>query len=330
MKTPFVYVLISSDTDFYLEELWCSLFSLRHFHPNANIKVLLDEKTKERIDKHHALNRMITEKAVIPTPKNYNAKQRSRQIKTTIRQHIKGKFIFIDTDTVICKSLDQLDNINCDIAAVPDGHTSLATCAFPPTNIMQSIFGEDVSNCKYWFNSGVMLVADNKQTHDFYKKWNENWTFSCFKKGNSQDQPALLKTDKDFGYIIKCLPDIYNCQIALSLKWFADAAIVHWWHMSFIEDQSYSPYLGLSIYRELKAAGNITPHIKEQIINCKQTFSSPSMPVGKQEIFFLFSPTGYIFKRIYTEGGIASFLMNKIAKWLNVLHRFSSQCRHRT
>ena len=79
-----------------------------------------------------------------------------------------------------------------------------------------------------------MFVADNELTRKFYKRWNENWTYSCFEKGQSQDQPALLATDKEFGYIISDLPGIYNAQVAMSLKYFADAAIVHWWHMSFI------------------------------------------------------------------------------------------------
>ena len=127
------------------------------------------------------------------------------------------------------------------------------------------------------------------------------------------------------GFVIKPLADIYNAQVAMSLKYFADAAIVHWWHMSFIEDQSYSPYFSLQIYKEIKAAKGMTAHAEELIRNCKQSFTSPSIPVGEDIMYFLYSPAGKIFNRIYREGGIASNLMLKAAYLLekinNLVHR---------
>ena len=325
MKTPIVYTLVSSEKDYFLEELWVSLFSLRQFHPEATVTVLVDEATKVYMLRFPKLCEMITEMVVVPVQENYNAKQRSREIKTTARNVIDGAYLFIDTDTVICKPLDGIDNLTCDIAAVPDGHLPLKKCMFSPVNTVKKVFGIDVSDSKYWFNSGVMFVADNERTRKLYKRWNENWTYSCFEKGQSQDQPALLATDKEFGYVIEELPGIYNAQVAMSLKYFADAAIVHWWHMDFIENQDYSPYFSLQVYREVKQESGITPHVEELVRICKQSFASPTMPVGREHIYFLFSPAGKIFNRIYRDGGAVSFLMNKIAGWLDVVHKFTSR-----
>ena len=50
MKTLIVYVLISSEKDFFLEEFWVSLFSLRRFHPKDAVWVLTDEPTSKRIE----------------------------------------------------------------------------------------------------------------------------------------------------------------------------------------------------------------------------------------------------------------------------------------
>ena len=108
----------------------------------------------------------------------------------------------------------------------------------------------------------------------------------------------------------------------MSLKYYADAVILHWWHMDFIEDQSYSPYFSLEIYQNLKKAGEITPQIEDLIINAKQSFASPTMPVGKEHILFLFSPAGKIFNKIYKEGGAASFLMSKCAPVLEKIHKY--------
>ena len=325
MNTQIIYTLVSSERDCFLEELWVSLYSLRLFHPEASVKVLVDEPTKAYMARFPKLCDMITDIVVVPVPEKYNAKQRSREIKTTVRNVIDGAYLFIDTDTVVCKPLDAIDNLTCDIAAVPDGHLPLTELMFPPTEGIKSIFGVDISGSEYWFNSGVMFVADNDTARAFYKSWNKNWTFSCFQKGNSQDQPALSVTNKEFGGLTTRLDDIYNAQVAMSLKYFADAAIVHWWHMSFIENQDYSPYFSLQVYKEVKENGGITPHVEELIRNCKQSFVSPTMPVGKEHIYFLFSPAGKIFNRIYRDGGIASFLMGKCAYFLDKIHKFANR-----
>lgn len=125
--------------------------------------------------------------------------------------------------------------------------------------------------------------------------------------------------------LISELPGIYNSQVAMSLKYFADAAIVHWWHMSFIENQDYSPFFSLQIYKDVKTAKGLTADIKELIKHCKQSFVSPTMPVGKEHIYFLFSPAGKIFNRIYKEGGAASFLMNKCAAILEKIHKYTKK-----
>lgn len=331
MIPQIVYVLVANEKNLYLEEMWVSIFSLRRHHPEATVKVLVDMETKEYLSRFPQLTSMIDETVVVQTPAGYNAKQRSRQIKTTIRNVLKGDYIFIDTDTVICKPLDgivedirELKDFR-GIAAVREGHVTMKETPFPPTGTVKRIFDIDISQSPLMTNSGVMFVADIPFTHEFYKRWNENWKRSCFEKGNSQDQPSLYATDCQYGYVIRELSGIYNAQVAMSLKYYADAVILHWWHMDFIEDQSYSPYFSLKIYQDLKKEGEITPQIEELIINAKQSFVSPTMPVGKEHILFLFSPAGKIFNRIYKEGGAASWLMLKMAKWLERIHHYTKK-----
>ena len=331
MIPQIVYVLVANEKNLYLEEMWVSIFSLRRHHPEATVKVLMDIETKEYLSRFPQLTSMIDETVVVQTPAGYNAKQRSRQIKTTIRNVLKGDYIFIDTDTVICKPLDGIVEDIAEmkdfkgIAAVREGHVTMKDTLFPPTGTVKRIFDIDISQSPLMTNSGVMFVADIPFTHEFYKRWNENWKRSCFEKGNSQDQPSLYATDCQYGYVIRELSGIYNAQVAMSLKYYADAVILHWWHMDFIEDQSYSPYFSLKIYQDLKKEGEITPQIEELIINAKQSFVSPTMPVGKEHILFLFSPAGKIFNRIYKEGGAASWLMLKMAKWLERIHHYTKK-----
>ena len=204
-------------------------------------------------------------------------------------------------------------------------HLPFAKMPFAPYGSVKAALDVDVHDCPYYFNSGVMYVADTEKAHEFFKRWNEKWTYSCFERGNSQDEPAFCVTDREMGFVIKPLADIYNAQVAMSLKYFADAAIVHWWHMSFIENQDYSPYFSLQIYKDVKKFKGLSDETIEQIEHCKQSFVSPSMPVGKEHIFFLFSPAGKVFNRIYKEGGAACFLMNKCASILEKIHKYTKK-----
>lgn len=43
----YVYVLTSSENDFYYEQFFLSITSMRLYNPNAEIIVLIDEKTKK-------------------------------------------------------------------------------------------------------------------------------------------------------------------------------------------------------------------------------------------------------------------------------------------
>ena len=327
MKTQIVYVLVSSDKDLFLEELWVSVYSLRQFHPDVAVNVVTDDDTSSRIESNKALRGLITNIIVGKTPVNYNSKERSRELKTTIRELVKGDFLYIDTDTVICKPLDDIDCFAYDVAGVPDSNAWCRNHAFSGSmkSSVASIFGTDISSKEYLVNGGVIYAKDNAVAHELFQRWNKNWRYSCFEKGNSQDQPALWQSDYEMGGIIKCMPDIYNSQVAMSLQYFADAAIVHFLHMDFLPDQSYSRYLGLQIYKDIKSAGEITPEIEKDIINCKSAFEPMTMPIGRDQLLFLFNPSGKTLVQIYKEGGAASWLMQKMASWLWRLHKYTKK-----
>lgn len=323
MKTQIVYVLVSLENDVFLEELWVSVWSLRRYEPDVKVNVIVDEPTAKRVKANVELMALITNVVVADVPEKYTPKERSREIKTRIRELIKGDFFYIDTDTVICKSLSDIDNCECDVAGIPDSNVFLKDNPFVGGMIgsVKEIFGSDVSNCEYLINGGVIYAKDNEVAHELFRRWNKNWTYSCFKKGNSQDQPALWQSNHEMGNVIKLLSDVYNSQVAMSLQYFADAAIVHFLHMNFIPDQSYSPYLSLKIYKDIKSIGCLTPEIKDLIINCKSSFAPLTMPVGKDQLMFLFTSMGKNFVQIYKEGGVASWLMLKISGWLEKLHK---------
>ncbi len=326
MNTQIVYALIASEQDLFIEEIWCSIYSLRLYEPDREVRVCCDAPTSKRINLFPELKRLITEVVVIPIPHDYeSAKLRSRHIKTSVRQYIKGKFLFVDTDTVFCGCIEYIDNLSCDIAAVKEYHLPLSKSPFKHIVIsnIREIFNENVTQDDGWHNSGVIYVADNERTHEFYNQWNSNWSYSALEKNMSQDEPALMKTDKDFGYIICELPDEFNCQPAMSVKYLADAKIIHFLHMYFPKDQSFCPFIDKSFYHRMHEVGGITKELAQEIRCVKQSFSSPSCIVGWRTMNFMASTAFPIFEKIYNEGGAACWLMLKMSAWLQKIHKFT-------
>ena len=319
MRTQIVYVLIASEQTLWGEEFWASLFSLRHFHPTVKVTVLVDSPTAEMIKGKKELYSMITELKVIPVPDNYSNRLRSRTIKTSVRNLIDGDYLYIDTDTIITRPLDEIDNLPVkNIAMVPELHgpfknhiTYNYIC-----NDVKRIFNVDVSDSPYWFNAGVTFVRDNTFTRDFFKKWHENWEYSAFVKKQTSDMRALICTDKSYGYIIERLPDVYNSQIAMSIEYLYDAKIVHFWHMRglFKHDENYSPFCNHSIYQQIKKEGKISADVANQILSCKSTFYSPSMVVGRKEMQFLMSPLYVVLGQAYHDSKSMHWFLDKLTR----------------
>lgn len=332
LNTPILYVLVSRDKDLYLEELWTSLYSLRQFHPEAVVYVLADDITSERILQRPALAEMITHLQVVPVPEAYSPKLRSREIKTSVRNLVQGDFLFIDTDTVIARPLDEVDLLDVkNLAMVPELHGPFRNHLFYDLTWKDTkrIFDIDASDSPYWFNSGCMLVRDNAATRDFFTRWHANWEHSALVKGNSSDQRALLATDKSAGFFIECLPDSYNCQVAMSIQHLYDACIVHFWHMraSFTSDLNYSPYCSKAIYRQIREDKGISPQSANLIANVKRSFATPSMMVGEQEVRFLFSSFYVVLGKAYRESRAMRTFLDFLIKYTNLYQRAKRKIR---
>lgn len=321
-KTQAVYSLISSFDDVYLEEMWASIYSLKQHDPEREVRVVCDEPTADYVRQFPALCQLITEIVTVPVPEEYNAKLRSREIKTTVRKHISGPYLFIDTDTIVCRPLDYVDTLSCSVAAVKEFNMTVREnpYGYLVVSNAKNIFGLDISPDETFFNSGVMYVADDEQAHRLYEEWNKNWRFSALQKGNSQDQPALLKANHDLGNIIEELPGEFNCQPCMSLRHLHEAAIVHYLHTYFPKDLSFSPFMDKAVYRQIKADDGISPATADLIAHCRSTYTSPSCAVGWKQMYFMASPVFEPLAQINQDGGPASWLLQKVAGCLWWLH----------
>lgn len=233
MKTKIVYAVVSSNEDTYIEQALISAYSVRLHNPEATIELVTDNDTESTLTGNRAKIKEYVSKIIsIDVPNEFSIKQRSRYLKTNIRRFVTGDYLFLDTDTIVCASLSEVDDIPYEICAVreqnkynkfskDDGWMYELACKVG--------LEKELRDQKY-FNSGVMYVKDVPNAYVFYDKWYDCWT-KLNMKGLSTDQTALCWANKLIGGVVKHIDDSWNCQIKRKGFYQADKAkILHYYY----------------------------------------------------------------------------------------------------
>ena len=323
MKTKVVYVLVSNDNDFYFEQALISVCSVKVNSPNSFILLVVDDKTNSTLKgKRGIIKQYVNEIKVVDLGLETSNAFRSRILKTTLRSIVEGPYLFVDTDTVVCSPLDEIDALidsSVNIAAVPDAHCKFKEMSRYSVHTERSrIIGWDLDNDEFHFNSGVMFVADNEFTHDFYQKWNSNWNYE--RKFNLFfDQLALAYTNGMLNYPIRELSGIWNCQIATNgIYYFASAKILHL--LGGYHDGCPYFFSNLFPYIQLKNTGEISAAVWDKIKNPKSAFIGDVKFIGNSDSDFIKSSLYGLFvyhKSIYNimdKFGSFYFKLRRIAK----------------
>ena len=269
METIIVYVLTSSENDIYLEQAFVSMYSLKYYMPESHTILLTDKETEKtfaglRKEEIKYADEII---AIDLDAEKYNGQQRSRILKTSVRKHVKGDFLFIDCDTIITKPLYDIEGIDADIAACWDTHSLFEDNPYRDMCIEHAqLLGWNVENEKEYFNSGVIYVKDSPIAHQFYDLWNQNW-LNGLEKGVKMDQPAFALTNFQMGHIIKTLPDIWNCELKHGIRYLKDAYIVHYLCTNPSVFQSKQLFIlnEKDVLMEIKRTGCVPENIKKTI-----------------------------------------------------------------
>lgn len=313
MKTKIVYVLSSNDSDIFLEQILLSSYSLKLYNPNCHAVLVVDENTEKNIiDQRIQIMSHIDERIVVNIPFDLSKKEASRFLKTTLREHIHGDYLFLDGDTIICQSLAEIDNCPYDVAAVLDRHNYIHEGLISEF----SLIGHSVSqeNDKLYFNSGVMYVKDTKLTHNLYKAWYQNWNEWRIKKNICIDQPTLAKVNSQMGFVIKELSGIWNCQIlGNGLKFLHEAYIIHFYNSSVSKTTYY--FSNPDIYRKIKADSYIIPNeIRQKVRNSKSAFASECQILADEELnLYRSRVVRFIFAQYYYHKQFYRFLVRVVA-----------------
>ena len=322
MRTNIVYVVTSSEDDMYLEQTWLSAYSAKRKMPDVKILLVVDAMTDHTITGSRLnLLYLIDEKIVVNVPEQYNKVQASRFIKTSLRDIIKGDFLFIDTDTIITDDFRDIDYFDGDIGMVKDVHGMSPKEEIMTLRKLKKI-GLAGDECVPYYNSGVIFAKDNEVAHVFYNQWHRCWKQSLERTNTHYDQPPLAIANQQLGFPIKEMDGIWNCQIMNNgLPFLYNAKIIH--YIAHANRASYrkradKPYLfyDQGIFKSIKKTGEISLEVSEMIDRAKGAFVTPCRIVTGNELELIDNSlhmTALYHPRTYQ-------YLNLMAGWINTIY----------
>lgn len=232
MLTQLAYILVCGTEGYYFEQALVSASSARRTNPAARMVLLTDTATDAALSarggRAEEFRRLFDRIIPIELDPSLPAMKRSRLLKTGMRSFLEGDFLYIDTDTLIERPLDPIDAVPGPLAAVADLH-----CRFPDHPHRTATINLcrradfDASGEEVYFNSGVMLVRDCPQAHEFFRLWREYY-LKGYEQGLRQDQPTLAQANASMGHPMQELPGFWNCQLQHGVRFLRDAYVVHY------------------------------------------------------------------------------------------------------
>jgi hypothetical protein len=235
-----VYALSSDGADNYSRMAHLSIVCARRIHPQAKVTLVCDEVTAAALPgRADALTACVDQVRMVQTGMP-TAVERSRFVKTSLRQVVPGDFIFLDVDALPVRPFRQMIDRVRDIGAVPDcgpqttdrlSFKAAARVYFSRPQLpqrVQTVFaqmGWDFPP-RHYLNSGVMVFRDTPGAHRVGGLWHQRW-LQCRAQGVMQDQFALARALDEAGTHVVELPRRFNGMIG-TFPWYANrAAIFH-------------------------------------------------------------------------------------------------------
>lgn len=325
MKTKILYVLVSDESDYYVEQFFISSFSLKYYNNDAYVVLLTDDKTDSYI-KSKCKNAVsyVDEIIKVELPENLDNKKRSRYLKTTARDYFVGDFLFIDTDTLITSSLAGIDDYNYLIGAVYDLHCPLKQhFSYKEVKYKAAKIGYKVKDSDLYYNSGIMLVKDTLETRTFYKKWHYNYVMGN-ENGVFTDQQSLLKTNAEMN-IICSLDSSWNCQIINNISNLCDAKIIHYFCTGIHKKNLIPPYelMGKTLCAKFRYnAYQVDSEIMNIVKNAKRLYATPVKIFSGEDLKIVYSLQFHLLVQFYynfTKGfnfieKVIAFIRKKLIK----------------
>lgn len=270
----FVYAVVSGEDDYYAEQALASMHSLRLYNPGCHITFATDEETLGELrESHSPIMEYVTECVTINAPEGFTPLQRSRYVKTLIREQIEGDFLFLDCDTIITGDLMQLASFEGEVAATLFQHIPHWKKGTLPGRLKEFYENTKVKekfDFSFFCNGGVILCKDTPLGHRLFKAWHEFWLESSTRYGYDYDQVNLWRANASLGNVLVELDGIYNCQVIYkkaALRYLGDCRVVHYQTTSSI--CGYVPFKDPVVLEGIRQNG-ITVDVEGMIWSLKR------------------------------------------------------------
>jgi hypothetical protein len=222
------YVLTVDDDGVYADLAHLSLLSIKITNPTLAVEVVVDSESHDWLiaNRHPLINgACLITRILSPYGRSLLG---SRFIKTSLRQHVRGDFLFVDTDTVIVGNLGKLSETIEPFAAVHDRNFKrpYPHLPFDQSDIFQKLRWTFPSNA--YFNSGVMLVRDVDEAYLLYEQWHSRWLMGV-EHGLCTDQQSLNSVLAELPIKVKSLDWRYNASSDASPYSLIGAKIIHYY-----------------------------------------------------------------------------------------------------
>ena len=240
---------------------WISATLVRELHPAAKIILVVDECTHESLRVPGNRVAEAADEVVRVETGLDDAAARSRFVKTSLRSHIEGDFLFVDVDTAPIEPFYELLNLPASLGAVLE-HNRLPADEFMPPGIVPIFEAMDWAVPRHYFNTGVLLMRDTSEVREFGALWHRKWQ-AGFQHGlGHSDQPSFNSAVFESEIQIEMLPNAYNSMVLLNPQLFRTSKILH-----FFESNAFGGSLLTHLLSHLQTTGELD---RQAIRNCKQ------------------------------------------------------------
>ena len=295
----YVYVLVSGKNDLYYEQALMSTYSLRNLMPDANVVLLVDNKTEDLINsdslKRAEIKKYVSKIISVQFDEKVSNAERSRLIKTSIPEYIDDDFLYIDCDTIIADDLSEIEKTPYKTAGILDEHVMLDEHIhkkyFLERDKKLGFHGTQAADCN--INGGVIFARKGEESKNLFKVWNEARKYSAYQKHDFHDQSALNEANYRTGLKMRLLDGEWNCLPSHGgLAFLKDAKIIHYYSSEF-SGKNYIPYYKLAdkeLQNRIKTEGKISDDIKKMIDDPKFQFNKVHLINDQRIVSIMQSP----------------------------------------
>lgn len=218
-----------------------SMLSLLAVHPSAQVCLVTDPRTYRLMkDQGHALLKVPANISVVETGFE-SAVDSSRALKTRLREIVSGQFVFLDTDTVVLRSIQGIAALGASFAATALGRSrdkwhKPGRYRDAMRVRCESLRWRYPDPAKPYFSSGVFCMKDDAAAHAISEAWHASWRESRPVFGGI-DQPALYHALETVKCSIDIIPERFNVMPGSRAKVHGNPAILHFGSRSALRDR---------------------------------------------------------------------------------------------